>query len=127
VVQTLNKLNIELGARGFQSIAIAFGPNSEEALITNLVDYFKLTYPVGYTTSDKVDSFLGREGNEILKIPQIVVIDRSGMIRAMSGTKGDPKLEAENSLRALLDGLLKESQPANGPPKASSGSRSTRP
>jgi peroxiredoxin len=125
VVQTMNKLNKELGARGFQSIAIAFGPNSDGAVITHLVDYFKLTYPVGYTSADKVDSFLGREGNEILKIPQMVVIDRSGMIRAMSGTKGDPKLEAENSLRPLLDGLLKESPPVNSPPKTSSDSRNT--
>lgn len=112
VVQTMNKLNSELSGRGFQSVAIAFGPNSEGAVITHLVDYFKLTYPVGYTTADKVDSFLGREGSEILKIPQMVVIDRSGMIRAMSGTRGDPKLEAENSLRALLDTLLKEAAPA---------------
>jgi hypothetical protein len=75
-----------------------------------MVDYLKLAYPVGYTTSAKVDSYLGRTGNEILSIPQVVVIDRSGMIRATSGgRRGDPKLEDESYLRDLIDGLLKES------------------
>ena len=41
-------------------------------------------------------------------VPQEVVIDRKGMIRAQSGIDGDPKLQEENSLRALIDGLLKE-------------------
>jgi hypothetical protein len=56
-----------------------------------------------------VDSYLGRSGNEILNIPQVVVIDRSGMIRYTSGGRGgDPRLEDENSLRDLILGLLKE-------------------
>jgi hypothetical protein len=56
-----------------------------------------------------VDKYLGRTGNEILNIPQIVVIDRAGVIRAVSGgAGGDPKLEDEDSLRSLINGLLKE-------------------
>jgi hypothetical protein len=56
--------------------------------------------------------YLGRKGNEILNIPQVVVIDRAGMIRATSGGKGgDPALEDENSLRNLIDGLLKKERP----------------
>ncbi|HEY6305959.1 MAG TPA: hypothetical protein VI488_05800, partial [Candidatus Angelobacter sp.] len=64
-----------------------------------------------------VDAYLGRTGNEILAIPQLVVIDRAGVIRAITGPKTDPKLEDENSLRALIDGLLKEGQPAGAPRK----------
>jgi hypothetical protein len=71
-----------------------------------------LAYPVGFTTSAKVDSFLGRTGNEILSIPQVVVVDRAGMIRATSGgRRGDAKLEDESYLRDLIDGLLKEDFP----------------
>ena len=56
-----------------------------------------------------VDSYLGRSGNEILNIPQLVVIDRSGMIRYTSGGRGgDPGLEDESSLRDLILGLLRE-------------------
>ena len=74
-----------------------------------VVDSLKLTYPLGYAQKEAVDSYLGRNGNEILNIPQVVVIDRAGMIRATSGgRRGDPALEDENSLRILIKSLLKE-------------------
>jgi hypothetical protein len=60
-----------------------------------------------------VDSYLGRAGNEVLSIPQVVVIDRSGTIRATSGGRlGDPKLEDESYLRGLIDALLRENTPS---------------
>jgi peroxiredoxin len=113
VATMLNKLNSELGPRGFQAVGIAFDPpntpGSGAQLLPALVNYLKLTYPMGYASKDAVDSYLGRSGNEILNIPQVVVIDRAGMIRATSGGRGgDPALEDENSLRNLIEGLLKE-------------------
>jgi hypothetical protein len=42
-----------------------------------------------------------------------VVIDRAGNIRAATGSRIDPKLEDENSLRALIDGLLMEPAPTS--------------
>jgi peroxiredoxin len=106
LAKMLNKIYSELGSRGFQAVAVAFGPSASESVVTNLVEYFKLTYPVGYTSPDKVDAFLGREGTETLKIPQMVVIDRNGDIRALSGSEGNPTLENESSLRALIYTLL---------------------
>jgi hypothetical protein len=38
----------------------------------------------------------------------MVVIDRKGVIRATSGTAGDPALENESSLRAFLEPFLIE-------------------
>jgi peroxiredoxin len=117
VAQTLNKLHAELGPRGFQPVGVVFdppnGPSTGGQLLTSMVDYYKLTYPISYSEKSDVDSYLGRTGNEILNIPQIVVIDRTGTIRATSGgAGGDPKLEDENSLRSLIDSLLKENGPA---------------
>lgn len=113
VAQTLNKLHSELGPRGFQPVGVVFDPpNATNASVQSwalMVDYFKLTYPVGHSAKADVDSYLGRTGKEILNIPQIVVIDRAGMIRATSGgAGGDPKLEDENSLRNLINDLLEE-------------------
>ena len=113
VANTLNKLHSELGSRGFQPVGVVFDPpNGANASVQSLalmVDYFKLTYPVGHSAKADVDSYLGRTGNEILNIPQIVVIDRAGMIRATSGgAGGDPRLEDENSLRNLINDLLEE-------------------
>jgi thiol-disulfide isomerase/thioredoxin len=123
VAQILNKLQGELGPRGFQPVGIVFGMGANESEVSNLVQYFKLAYPVGYTSSDKVDNYLGRKGNEILKIPQVVVIDRIGMIRATSGTKGDPNLENENPLRDFINTLLSESVPATKKGRSSSPSK----
>lgn len=117
VAKMLNDLNTELGARGFQAVGIVFDPpnarSSDGVLIPRFVNYFKLTYPVGYATKSDVDTYLARSGNETLNIPQVVVIDRAGNIRAASGAAGgDPKLENEDSLRVLIDSLLKESDSA---------------
>ena len=113
VARTLNKLQGDLGQRGFQSVGVVFGPRADLQNVLYMVNYLKLAYPVGYTTSAKVDSFLGRAGNEILSIPQVVVIDRFGTIRATSGgRRGDAKLEDETYLRTLIDALLNEGAPA---------------
>jgi hypothetical protein len=54
-------------------------------------------------------------------VPQEVVIDKKGIIRAQSGPQGDEKLQDPSSLRNLLDSLLKEgattSAKASVPPK----------
>jgi len=116
VAQVLNKLNQDMGSRGFQPIGIVFDPpkvpTSGEKVIPSLVDYFKLTYPVGFASKADVDTYLSRTGNEVLAIPQMVVIDRGGMIRAATGDHTDQKLEDEDSLRVLIAGLLKEGTPS---------------
>src|SRR5580693_1000243 len=111
VIQTLNQLNQELGPRGLQPIAIAFNKGDTGTLVNRMEQYFKLTFPVGYTSAENVDAFFGRTGNEKLNIPQIVVIDRTGTIRAQNGAKYDQSLENPASLRTLLDALLKENAP----------------
>ena len=78
-------------------------------MVSYAVDSLKLKYPVGYATRWDVDAYLGRTGNEVLNIPQIVVIDRAGIVRAASGGRGgDPRLEDKDYLRSLINDLLKE-------------------
>jgi peroxiredoxin len=120
VATTINRLHSELGSRGFQPVGIAFGPNASGANAYLLAQTLKLTYPLGYASKDDVDSFLARGRDEVLNIPQVVVIDRAGMIRAQSGGKGgNPILESEDSLRSLIEGLLKEGAPPDeGKPRS---------
>lgn len=121
LARTMNKLNAELGARGFQPIAVAFPAPQSDAngpLVGSIVDNFKLTYPVGYTDKNSVDQYLNRGPSEVLRIPQVIIIDRAGMIRAQSGGyDGNLKLEDEAYLRTLLGGLLKEGVPAGATKK----------
>ena len=113
LAEILNKLESELGPQGFQAVAVAFGPDASPGILAHMVGYFKLTYPVGYATSSQVDAYLDREAKQILKIPQVVIVDRAGTIRATSGPQGDPTLENESSLRALVQKLVQEK---NRPP-----------
>lgn len=117
VASMLNELNDELGPRGFQALGVAFDPPSPRPVDANIgsqmvaytVDSLKIKYPVGYATRWDVDAYLGRTGDEILNIPQIVVIDRAGTVRAASGGRGgDPRLEDKDYLRTLINELLKE-------------------
>ena len=109
---TMNKLGVDLGARGFQPVAVAFpapGSDANGPLVGYLVDYFKLGYPVGYADKNDVDHYLSRAPSEVLRIPQVVIIDRAGMIRAQTGGReGTTSLENEDFLRKMLDSLLKE-------------------
>lgn len=110
LANTMNRLNKEFGARGFQPVAIAFPAPQSDAdptLVNSMATYFKLTYPVGYTDKISVDEYLDRHDGEFLRIPQVVIIDRAGMIRAQTGLD-NRKLEDENYLRTLIDGLLKQ-------------------
>jgi peroxiredoxin len=108
VAQTLAKLQWELGSRGFQSIGVAFDKGISSQKAADFEKLLAVSYPIGYTSSDKVDSYLGREPNQRLRVPQIVVIDRKGVIRAQSQPIGEKNLEDESYLRNLIDTLLKE-------------------
>lgn len=130
VAKVLNQLNSELGPRGFQALGVVFDPpnmgESAGRFIQPTVNYLKLGYPVGYAGKTEIDTYLGRTGDQILSIPQIVVIDRAGFIRAATGDRVDPNLEDENSLRTLLDGLLKENPPPATQTKPPAKTRKTR-
>jgi peroxiredoxin len=109
LAQMLDTLQRDLGSRGYQSVAIAFGPHVDQALVGHVADHMALTYPLGLTTaSGDVDAFLGREGSEKLKIPQMVVIDRKGFIRGATGGGADSRMEDEAALRTLVNSLLDE-------------------
>jgi peroxiredoxin len=112
VAQVLNQLQHELGPRGLQAVGIAFdAPNAGVTggeYLSAMTQSLQLTYPIGYSQRQSVDSFLGRSGNEMLSIPQIVVIDRAGTIRIANGGQTNPALEDAASLRVLLEPLLKE-------------------
>ena len=118
VAQTLDKLNSELGAQGFQAVGVVFDPPTGSTAGAQIVEFLKnylhLTYPVGYASKDAVDAYLGRAPGQVLQIPQLVIIDRGGMIRATSGGRdANITLEDEGLLRGQLQQLLRENSPVS--------------
>ena len=105
----LTKLQKELGPKGFQPLGVAFNSADNAATVGAFVKQFEVTFPVGYASPDTVLSYLGYSIMDRYVYPEIVVIDRKGIIRAQSPPQGDPALQDENNLRMMIDGMLKES------------------
>lgn len=103
----LEKMQKELGPRGFQAIDVAWNPGAQN-LVPSFVKNLNLTFPVGYSDWDPIMNFLGFSVMDRPVVPLEVVIDRRGMIRAESPPAGDGNLQDETKLKALVDGLLKE-------------------
>jgi peroxiredoxin len=111
VAQTINKLYGEMGGQGFRPIGIAFDNGISEPAVRSFAQLLKINYPVGYTTSDQVDRYLGRAIMVRFQVPQVVVIDRTGAIRAQSRPSGEANLIDEVYLRKLVRELLDEDVP----------------
>jgi peroxiredoxin len=113
VAQTLTKLQQELGPRGFQALAVAFDAKVSGERVADFVKRSRVAFPVGSTSADKVDGYLGRQAGERFQVPQVVILDRAGTIRAQSQPVGEKALEDEAALRKLIAGLLDEPPPGS--------------
>jgi len=107
VAESMTRLQRELGSRGFQPILIALDNGIAGPAVTSFVNEWKLAGTAGFASSSDVDKYLGRTATERFRVPQMVVIDRAGVIRAQSPGTGDPHLERESDLRSLIDKLLR--------------------
>jgi len=111
MAQTINKLHDEMADRGFEAVAVAFDEGISAPAVRSFAQLMSIKYPVGYTTSDQVDRYLGRDATERIHLPQLVVIDRAGVIRAQSLPTGEAELTDETHLRNLVHQLLDEGAP----------------
>jgi hypothetical protein len=74
-------------------------------------------FPVGVSNRTTALSYLGISELERIGVPQIVVIDRKGMIREQSSSQGGGPLGDPTHLKPLIESLLAEGAPAKGPAK----------
>jgi peroxiredoxin len=86
-----------------QVAAVAFDEGADVAAFKKR---FGLTFPVGISTSDAAHAFLGIPPGARLGTPQVVAIDRTGVIRAQSERLGTPILQTVEYLRSLLNAML---------------------
>jgi thiol-disulfide isomerase/thioredoxin len=117
--QMLSQMQKEYGARGFQPLALAWN-DMAKMLVPDFIKEFKVTFPVGYTDRNVVNSFLQNPPSEALHVPQMVFIDRKGMIRKQTLPRNDGVTTAEANVRGMVEQLLAESA---GPAAAKPGSR----
>lgn len=101
----LSKLHTELGPKGFQPLAIAFNDNAG-MLVNDFVKNFHVNFPVGFAPRKTVTDYLQLDDNVQWNVPQMVLIDRRGMIVAQSTPVGSPELQEEEPLRQKIVDLL---------------------
>jgi thiol-disulfide isomerase/thioredoxin len=105
--QTLDRIYKDLGPKGFQPLGAAINDDTGK-LVPEYVAKFNISYPIGRTTRDTAVEFLQHPIMQSLLMPQIVIIDRAGNIRAQYS--GDDKFfaEEEKNLRDIIQRLLAE-------------------
>ena len=103
----LTKLHKQLGPKGFQPVDVAWNQNAA-ALVPGFVKQIGIDFPVGYSDWDPIMSYLGFTVMDRPVVPLIVVIDKKGVIRAQSPPQGDPNLQDEAKLKAMIENLLAE-------------------
>jgi peroxiredoxin len=119
----ITKLQTELGPKGFQAVGVAFNdevntPNAAAngQVTAGFINQFQVGFPMGYAPRASVLSYLGVSDIESWVVPQVAIIDRKGVIRAQSASRGTTELQTETYLQKYLGDLLSEGAPTKGAP-----------
>lgn len=107
----LNKMLQEYGQRGFQPIGIAFNEMAT-MLVPDYVNQLGLKFPVGVGTREEAISYLQHPVVEMMYVPQLIFIDRKGIIRAQYAGQSDFFKNEEPNMRKQIEALLND--PADG-------------
>jgi peroxiredoxin len=102
----LTKLQAEYGPQGFQAFGVAINDATPD-MVRNYVKDYGLGIPVGFAPRDQAVGYLGVSEVERMGVPQVMIIDRRGVIQAQSDAQGTPDLQDETYLRRLIGDLLK--------------------
>jgi len=119
--QMLTQLNTEYGPRGFQALGVAFDDDDGKMPLKDKVTGYTKQYaafPVGVSSRTPVLSYLGISELERIGVPQIVVIDRKGVIREQSPSTGGGPLGDPAHLKPLIETLLAEGASSKAPAKS---------
>jgi hypothetical protein len=77
--------------------------------VDDFMKNYGINYKVGFSPLDPVLQFLGISPMERYVVPQIVWIDRKGIIRSQtSAMTGDEQMRTEAYWRSMIETLLKE-------------------
>jgi hypothetical protein len=105
----LNRIAKDYAGKDVQVLATAVEPMSS----LNIPDFkktFMPAFPVGYNEQSYVAKFLGLPPNDPLFFPQVVFVDRNGIVRAQL-TGDDAVMNKdiqEKSLREILEKTIKD-------------------
>lgn len=104
----LSKLQTELGPRGFQAVGLAINPGAG-AQLNDFAKNHATTFPIGVYADTDARKFMQVSYMNRLLMPQLIFVDRKGMIRDQKGGE-DASFFAneEKNVRALVSKLMAE-------------------
>lgn len=114
--RVMSQLQKDYGSRGFQALDVAINaaddgrtPVQANDLVQGFANNFQTTFPVGWTPRDQMLAFTGFSITNRFVVPQLILIDRKGMIRYQTPPLGDPQALQEATIRQRVESLLAES------------------
>jgi peroxiredoxin len=114
----LTKLQNEWGSKGLQCVGVAID-GMPKLLLPGFIAETGVSYPVGYSEYNTAVDFMQHPVMMRLLVPQVLIIDRKGIIRSHRGGEDDEFFKDEEKvLRTIIEPLLKE--------RASPSARKTR-
>jgi thiol-disulfide isomerase/thioredoxin len=112
----LTRYQQEFGKRGLQVIDLAInvldgigGPSEADQMVQQFSSRFQVGFPVGYLPRAQMMNFMGFTPADRMVVPQLVLIDRKGIIHYQTPAKSSPEWDAvmkEPALREHLEELL---------------------
>lgn len=110
--QWLSRMQAELGPKGLQVYGVAFDDSRQTPDLKGATEKFIAGYakfPVGYGPQDQALRFLGMSVMDPYGVPQLVVIDKKGVIQAQTKARpGKGEIVEEPVMRTLVTKLLNE-------------------
>jgi thiol-disulfide isomerase/thioredoxin len=110
----------EFGHRGFQALDVAINgldegrtPQQAGELVRNFYNQFQVAFPVGFTPRDAMTTFMGFSLADRFVVPQLVLIDRKGIIHYQTPPLGDEHSMDEAVIRQRIEELLSLSNSAS--------------
>jgi peroxiredoxin len=112
----LTTMQKDLTPKGVQIFGVSFDDNIAPAMASTYKEKYEVGFPIAYAQRDQVLSYLGISVMERMAVPQIVIIDKEGRIRAQSQPLGSPELQNEANLKKWLSDLAAEKPGAPATP-----------
>lgn len=111
--QMITRLQKEYGPKGFQAVGVPFNEEADghPDVVRRFVEQFSIGFPVGLAPRSEVLGYLGMSVMQRWAVPQIMVIDRKGMVREKTDPIPNGNLQSEGYLRGLIETLLTEPRP----------------
>lgn len=101
--KVMTEMQRRYGKRGFQALDVALDPNAD-LLVENFQKEHHAEFPVGWVQLNQMMTFMGFDQHPV--VPQLVLIDKKGVIRYQTPRMGDSGAMSEQVLEQRISRLL---------------------